>query len=117
MDDFTIQIYVPDGVPEGIRLISRPDRPELGIVFPRYKWAQVKLRREIKRAGVYILAGYPGKDDLPSVYVGHCEDVRNRIDTHDNAKDFWDWGVVFISKGDDLNRVLFSMCRRSRGST
>src|SRR5690606_23525308 len=41
-DPFTIRIFVPDGDPEGVRLIDRMNWTGLGIVFPRGKWPEVR---------------------------------------------------------------------------
>ena len=106
-DPFTIRIFVPDGDPEGVRLISRMNWTGLGLVFPRKKWAEVRRRPEAQRTGAYILVGYTEQDDdLPTVYIGHTDDVSRRIQSHytgSNSKDFWDWGVMFVSTGDNLN--------------
>lgn len=67
-DPFTIRIFVPDGDPDGVRLIDRMNWTGLGIVFPRHKWLQVRQRSEFGRTSVYILVGYP-EDDLPMIYV------------------------------------------------
>ena len=70
-DPFTIRMFVPDGDPEGGRLIDRMNWTGLGVVFPRAKWADVKHRPEIQWAGVYILVGYREEDDIsrPSMSV------------------------------------------------
>ncbi len=79
-DPFTIRIFVPDGDPEGIRIIDRMNWTGLGIVFPRSKWQEVKPRSEFTRIGVYILVGYKGQDnDLPTLYIGQADGVKNRI--------------------------------------
>ena len=105
-DPFTIRIFVPDGDPDGVRLIDRMNWTGLGLVFPRAKWPEVRLRAEMQRTGVYILAGYKGDDDdLPTVYVGQADGVRGRIDSHAATKDFWDQGAVFVSNGGGLNRA------------
>src|ERR1700752_4876248 len=59
---FTIRIFVPDGDPEGVRLIDRMNWTGHGIVFPRSKWPEVRQRAEFIRAGVYILVGYQDED-------------------------------------------------------
>src|SRR2546422_2191625 len=80
-DPFTIRIFVPDGDPEGVRIIDRMNWTGLGIVFPREKWPTTKQRTEFSRAGVYILVGYRGEgDELPTVYIGEGDVIRNRID-------------------------------------
>lgn len=103
-DPFTIRIFVPDGDPEGVRLIDRMNWTGLGIVFPRSKWTDVRQRAEFTRAGVYILVGYQ-EDDLPTIYIGQADGVRNRIETHYQNKDFWDWGIIFVSNSGGLNRA------------
>jgi hypothetical protein len=57
--------------------------------------------------GVYILEGYESDDNLPTIYIGQGDVVRTRIDSHDQAKDFWTKAVVFISTSLDrgLNRA------------
>jgi len=62
-DPFTIRIFVPDGDPEGIRIIDRMNWTGTGIVFPRTNWPDVRdaygsvfdLRAEMNGTGVYIL--------------------------------------------------------------
>lgn len=103
-EPFTIRIFVPDGDPEGVRIIDRLNWTGLGVVFPRTKWAEVKHRSEFPRTGVYILVGHP-EEDLPMVYIGQADAVRNRIDSHAQNKDFWDWGIVFVSNSGGLNRA------------
>src|SRR5579864_2132409 len=103
-DPFTIRIFVPDGDPEGVRLIDRMNWTGLGIAFPRSKWMEVRQRSEFSRAGVYILVGYQ-EDDLPTIYIGQADGVRNRIESHYQNKDFWDWGIIFVSNSGGLNRA------------
>jgi hypothetical protein len=58
------------------------------------------------RSGVYILVGYRGQDDdLPTVYIGQADGVRNRIELHHSKKDFWDWEAVFVYTSGGLNRA------------
>jgi hypothetical protein len=76
-DLFTIRIFVPDGDPEGLRLIDGMNWTGLGFAFPRANWPSVRQRAEFVRAGVYILGGYP-EDDLPTIYVGQSDGVRER---------------------------------------
>ena len=88
-DPFTIRIFVPDGDPEGVRIIDRMNWTGLGIVFPRAKWPDVRQRSEFSRTGVYILVGYKaGADDLPALYIGQADGVRTRVDSHHQNKDF-----------------------------
>ena len=105
-DPFTIRIFVPNGDPEGVRIIDRMNWTGLGIVFPRDKWKATCNRDELNRTGIYILVGYEDEDDdLPTLYIGQGDSVRTRIDSHCREKDFWDWGVAFVSANNGLNRA------------
>lgn len=105
-DPFTIRIFVPNGDPEGVRIIDRMNWTGLGIVFPRETWAETRRRDEFSRTGVYILVGYKGEeDDLPTLYIGQGDRVISRIESHLRSKDFWDWGIAFVSANNSLNRA------------
>lgn len=100
---FTIHIFVPEGDPEGIRIIDRLSSTGIFFTFPRTKWDEIKNRKEISNAGVYILSGYASsEDELPTIYVGQGDSVKNRIESHVKNKDFWDKAVIFVS-ADKLN--------------
>ena len=105
-DPFTIKIFVPDGEPDGVRIVDRMNWTGTGIVFPRIKWNEVSRRPEFTKIGIYILFGYEeGDEDIPTFYIGQADGLRNRIDTHYKNKDFWDSGIVFFSTNDSLNRA------------
>lgn len=105
-EGFTIRIYVLDGDPQGVQFIDRMNWTGLGIVFPREKWPTTKLRTEFSRAGVYILVGYPGEEDqLPTVYIGEGEVIRNRLDSHFQSKDFWSEAIVFTTSNNSLSKA------------
>ncbi len=103
-DPFTIRVFVPDGDPDGIRIIDRMNWTGLGLVFRRSEWADVRAREEMQRIGIYILVGYE-EDDLPTLYIGQADGIKGRIDSHDKAKDFWNWAAVFVSNSGGLNRA------------
>jgi hypothetical protein len=107
-DPYTIRIFVPEGDPEGLRIIDRMNWTGLGIVFPREGWAKIKQRQEFTKPGVYILVGYVSEeDDLPTIYIGQGDVVRARLDSHAQNKDFWSKAVVFVSSAGSggLNRA------------
>ena len=105
-DPFTIRIFVPDGDPEGVRLIDRMNWTGLGLVFRRSDWSEVRKRTEMQRTGIYVLVGYRDEDDdLPTLYIGQADGVKGRIDSHHKDKDFWDWAAVFVSTSGGLNRA------------
>src|SRR5437868_1242829 len=95
---FTIRIFVPEGDPEGIRIIDRLSSTGIFYAFPRNKWPSIKHRPELKGAGIYILSGYSdAEDELPTVYVGQADTIVNRLEQHIKSKDYWDKAVVFVS--------------------
>lgn len=105
-DPFTIRIFVPDGDPDGLRLIDRMNWTGLGLVFRRSDWLKVRDRREMQRTGIYLLVGHPNEDDdLPTIYIGQADGVKARIDSHHKDKDFWHWAAVFVSTSGGLNRA------------
>jgi len=106
-DPFTIRIFVPDGDPEGLRIIDRMNWTGLGIVFPREDWSDIKQRPDFSKPGVYILVGYVTDDDLPTLYIGQGDVVRARLESHVQNKDFWSKAVVFVSSASSggLNRA------------
>lgn len=106
-NSFTIRIFVPDGDPEGVRLIDRMNWTGSGIIFPREKWPSTKQRLEFARAGVYILSGYKEeeKDDLPTIYVGEGDLIRDRIDSHYQNKNFWERAIAFTASNNSLNKA------------
>lgn len=105
-DPYTIQIFVRDGDPEGIRVIEQMNWTGRGIVFPREKWAEAKTIPDLEYPGVYVLVGFDEEnDDLPRLYIGEGDGVVQRIDSHAKSKDFWTWGIAFVSSNRGLNKA------------
>ncbi|MGA8498287.1 MAG: GIY-YIG nuclease family protein [Xanthobacteraceae bacterium] len=106
-DPFTIRIFVPDGDPEGLRIIDRMNWTGLGIIFPRKDWQKIRQRADFSKPGVYILIGYIADDDLPTLYIGQGDVLRARLDSHVQTKDFWSKAIVFVSSASSggLNRA------------
>lgn len=106
-EPYPIRVFVPDGDPEGVRIVNQLNWTGVGIAFPRAAWPQLSGRAEFKKTGVYILTG-PSEgidEDLPTIYVGQGDEIGARIDTHFANKEFWDWGFAFVSSGHPLNRA------------
>jgi hypothetical protein len=105
-DPFTIRVFVADGDPEGVRLVDRMNWTGLGVVFPRERWQTARSRVELGRTGVYILVGYKeGDEDLPTLYIGEGDAVRDRIDSHSQNKEFWEHGYAFTTSNNGLNKA------------
>ena len=91
-DPFTLRIFVPDGDPEGVRVIDRMNWTGVGVAFPRTKWHEVRQRPEFQRTGVYMLVGTVEEDDLPTIYIGQADRIGSRIESHVQGKDFLGFG-------------------------
>lgn len=104
----SINIFLPDGNPDGVRLVFRSHWTGIAVAAPRSRYAQARLdREELRKPGIYVLVG-PAED--PSyearIYIGEGEDPRTRIDSHHANKDFWNRFVVFTSFGQALNKAI-----------
>jgi len=102
---YTIRLFVPDGDPNTFKIIDKMNWTGVGLEISRDTWIKHKYRAEFDQAGVYILFGYQEGDDLPTLYIGQGGGVRNRIDSHEKTKDFWDKVLVFVSSNSGLNRA------------
>lgn len=94
----TIQIYLPDGEPQGLRIAEITTRTIQAIQVPRSKLAEFFARRESEQIGVYFLFGEREESVKPVVYVGQTEDLKARLKKHHADKEFWTTAVVVISR-------------------
>jgi hypothetical protein len=100
---FSVRIFVPDGNAAGLRLVEKSHWTGFGLVFPRAVFPTIRDRRELGRAGVYILLGPSEADGLPTVYIGQGDPVRLRLGHHHANRDGWTWAIAFTSKDRWLN--------------
>jgi hypothetical protein len=102
---FSIKMFVPNGDPDGLRLIEKSNWTGVGVLFKRSNYKEAALRPEIERTGVYILVGSSDESALPLVYVGEGDPVKDRLAQHQQKKDFWDWAIFFVTKDHSLNKA------------
>jgi hypothetical protein len=105
---FTLRVFVPSGDPEGAKIIDRMNWTGRGSFVPREDWPTFRLRPENETAGVYVLVGHEEDqlgNEYPVIYIGQAENVRLRIDQHDEKKEFWDRVAFFVSANNGLNRA------------
>ena len=43
--------------------------------------------------------------ELPKIYIGEGDPIKFRLKQHFLKKDFWNWGVFFVSKDRSLNKA------------
>src|SRR5680860_1680359 len=102
---FSIRIFLPDGVPDGLRIIEKSNWTGYAVVCPRPLFAEAKARDEFSRTGLYILEGPAETGDMPAVYIEQADVVRSRLEQHHSSKDFWTRTIFFVSKDASLNRA------------
>jgi hypothetical protein len=102
---FSIRIFLPDGLPEGIRIVEKSNWTGIGVVVPRSLLPEAKAREEFSRTGVYVLVGHADENDLPTIYVGQGDPIRPRLERHLAEKDFWTWAVFFVTRDNSLNKA------------
>jgi len=102
---YSIRVFVPDGYPDGLRLVERSNWTGVGVVFKRTGYKQAASRPEFDRTGIYVLVGSSEDSTLPMIYIGEGDPVKNRLNQHYSKKDFWDWAVFFVTKDSSLNKA------------
>lgn len=108
----SINIFLLDGDPNGIRVAQIMMSTIQAIAFRRNKLGEVrKTFPEIERPGVYILIGDDESEpDRQLSYIGESECIGERLATHNSnksgrdSKDFWTDTVVLISKDENLTK-------------
>ena len=103
---FKIEIFMAEGLPDGLRLVTKSLWIGRLIVFPKGRYQEVKTRRKelFDRSGVYLLVGRDS-DQLPTVYIGESEQVGKRLDQHALKKDFWQEAIIFTTRGSPLHKA------------
>lgn len=94
----TIQVFLTDGSPRGIKLAEITSNIELAIFIPRTKINEASFRKEVSNAGIYFLFGEGEDTAKPIVYIGQSRNCIERIKTHDQKKDFWNYAIIITSK-------------------
>jgi hypothetical protein len=94
----TIQIFLPDGNPRGIRIAEITSRTIQVVVAPRANLDIAAQRIDLSHVGVYFLVGSADGENVPLVYVGEAEDCLQRLQKHNRQKDFWQIALVCLSR-------------------
>lgn len=101
----TIQFFLPQGEPRGIRIADITTRIVQAVLVPRSKLSEAAKREEIKSVGVYFLFGEPEDTAKPVVYIGEAEDCYKRFMQHNANKDFWHTAVAIVSKTGSFTKA------------
>lgn len=100
MPTHAVQLLLPNGDPNGLKVISLIGWTGKCFIVPRTNLKQLKDRSEIDKPGLYFLFG--PREESSRVYIGESESFFSRITNHDSNKDFWDTVLIFTG---ELNRA------------
>lgn len=93
----TIQIFLPSGDPQGVRVASLTTRIVRTIEIPRARLDTFLKMPESGQVGIYFLFGENDETGQPKAYVGQTGNLGARLKQHNEKKDFWNRAVVAVS--------------------
>ena len=101
----TIQIFLPSGDPQGIRVAEITTRIVRVIEVPRSLLADFLKMPEAQQVGVYYLVGPAEEGEGDALYIGQSGNVGTRLAQHNENKDFWSRALVAISLTNSLTQT------------
>ena len=103
-----LEIGVPSGQPEGLRIIQMADWSGIALRFPkgRFRDENIGDHDVMRYPGVYVLWG-TDEDGQLCLYIGETDSLAIRLNTHysDKKKAFWEDTLVLTSKDGSLNKA------------
>lgn len=110
----TIQIFLPHGDPQGIRIAEITTRIVQVIEVPRSRLTDFLKMPESKQVALYFLFGEEEDGSNRKVYIGQTGDLHMRLPDHNKKKEFWERALVLISRTNSLTQThalfLESLC-------
>lgn len=97
----TIQIFLKDSDPDGIKIAELSNSIAKVFVVPRDQLDFIKNRPELAQPALYLLFD----DERTSVYIGECENFSVRVKDHEVKKSFWHWAVICVTNGSGLDKA------------
>jgi hypothetical protein len=97
----TIQIFLKDSDPQGIKIAELTNSIAKVYVIPRDKMSFSQSRVDLDAPALYFLFD----DERTSVYIGECESFVSRVKNHEVNKDFWHTAVVVTGNGAGLDKA------------
>ena len=98
MRPLTIQIYLPFGDPQGIRVAEITTRTVQAFDVPRSEIAAFFDMPESNQVAVYYLFGDESEDRRTQCYIGQTNAVRQRFKDHLTQKAFWSRALIAVSR-------------------
>jgi predicted GIY-YIG superfamily endonuclease len=101
----TIQIFLPNGDPQGIRISEITTRIVQVIEIPRSLLPDFLKMPESDQVALYFLFSEEEDGSERKVYIGQTGDLRARLIDHNKKKEFWERVVVLISRTNSLTQT------------
>ncbi|MDX8381845.1 MAG: GIY-YIG nuclease family protein [Ghiorsea sp.] len=101
----TIQIFLPDGNPRGVRIAEITSRTVQVCLIPRAGLELALKRDELAAPGLYLLFGSNEDDGKLTAYIGEAENFAKRIKNPDHQKREWTHAMVATSKTGFLTKT------------
>lgn len=98
MRPLTIQIYLPFGDPQGIRVAEITTRTVQIFDVPRSEISMFFDMPESNQVAVYYLFGDEAEDRRTQCYIGQTSSVRQRFKEHLAQKAFWSRALIVVSR-------------------
>lgn len=98
----TIQIFLPDGDPHGLRVAELTTRTIRLFDVPRSLLGRFRNFPEAGQLGLYFLFSADDASGATSCYVGQSGNIGGRLGNHDQNKDFWDRSLIVVSLTDTM---------------
>ena len=101
----TIQIFLPNGDPRGLRVAEITTSIVRVIEVPRSLLGDFLKMPEAQQVGVYFLVGSSENDGRPLLYVGQSGSLGQRLASHNQTKDFWNRAIAVASLTNNLTQT------------
>lgn len=98
----TIQIFLPSGDPQGIRVASITTRIVQVIEVPRARLDVFLNTPEADFVGIYMLFGEDEETGVPKAYIGQTGNFGTRLKQHNEKKSFWNRALIALSLTQSL---------------
>ena len=101
----TIQIFLPDGNPRGVRIADFKRLDTKVYLIPQSSLNLALKRDELSVPALYILFGENKVDGKQTAYIGEAENFAKRIRDADHQKREWMYAIVAISKHQEITKT------------
>jgi hypothetical protein len=83
---FALRLFVPSGLPEGMRIVEKTNWSGIGYVIPRSQLKEFTKREDSARPGVYVLSGPDPEGGADLAYIGEADPLGRRLEQHLEAR-------------------------------